>query len=133
MNVPLALAERIRQDGTDGHDVYVFNYDPLVYAYSNAVPPTRFVLGIELAEFSKYSGAQAAGEIERILAAQTRWIIVADPSPYEYPAAVRRGLDAALQKYRLAAEYPELDYIQPPITVRLYELAGKNSSSSRAD
>jgi hypothetical protein len=127
VNVPLALAERIRQGGSDGHDVYAFNYDPLVYAYSNAVPPTRFVLGIELAEFSKYSGEQSTGEIERILATQPRWIIVADPSPYDYPATIRQELDAALQKYRLAAEYPELDYILPPITVRLYRLEGKES------
>jgi hypothetical protein len=124
INVPRALAERILQGGTDGHDVYVFNYDALVYAYADAVPPTRYVLGIALAEFSKYSGEQAADEIDRILAARPRWIVVADPSPYEYPARVWQGLTATLQEYRLAAEYPESDYIQPPITVRLYELKG---------
>jgi 4-amino-4-deoxy-L-arabinose transferase-like glycosyltransferase len=122
VNVPLALAEHIRQGGTNGQDVYVFNYDALVYAYADAAPPTRYVLGIALAEFSKYVGERAAGEIDRILAGQPRWLIVAEPSPYEYPASVWQRLTATLQRYRLAAEYPESDYIQPPITVRLYEL-----------
>lgn len=129
VNVPRALAEQITEGGTNGHDVYVFNYDPLVYAYANALPPTRFVLGIALAEFSKYSGEQSAGEIDRVLTRQPRWIILADPSPYEYPAAVWQGLNTALAKYRPAAEYQEADYIQPPITVRLYRLAREDGGS----
>jgi hypothetical protein len=119
--VPLALAERIRQDGTDRNDVYVFNYDALVYAYAGATPPTRYVLGIELADFSKHSGAQSTAEIGRILAARPRWMIVADPSPYEYEKAVLLELNEALTRYRLAAEYQESNYILPPITVRLYQ------------
>lgn len=120
-NVPLALAERIQQDGTDRNDVYVFNYDALVYAYAGATPPTRYVLGIELADFSKHSGAQSMAEIGRILAARPRWMIVADPSPYEYEKAVLLELNEALTRYRLAAEYQESNYILPPITVRLYQ------------
>jgi 4-amino-4-deoxy-L-arabinose transferase-like glycosyltransferase len=121
-NVPLALAERIQEDGTDGNDVYVFNYDALVYAYAGATPPTRYVLGIELADFSKHSGAQSAAEIGRILAASPRWIIVADPSPYEYEEAVLLQLKSALTRYRVAMEYQESSYVLPPITVRLYRL-----------
>ena len=84
INVPLAIAEQIGREGSNGHDVYVFNYDPLVYAYANAVPPTRFVLSIELSEFDGSSGAGSAGEINRILAASPRWIVVAEPSPYAF-------------------------------------------------
>jgi hypothetical protein len=121
-NVPLALAERIQQDGTNQNDIYVFNYDALVYAYARATPPTRFVLGIELAEFSKHSGAQSTEEIGRILAARPRWMIVADPSPYDYEEAILLRLNAALQHYRLVVEYWDSNYILPPITVRLYRL-----------
>jgi 4-amino-4-deoxy-L-arabinose transferase-like glycosyltransferase len=121
-NVPLALAERIQQDGTDRNDLYVFNYDALVYAYAGAKPPTRYVLGIELADFSKHSGAQSTAEIGRILAARPRWMIVADPSPYEYDEAVLLQLNAALTDYRVAAEYQDTSYVLPPITVRLYRL-----------
>jgi hypothetical protein len=122
VNVPRALAEQIRRGGTNGHDVYVFNYDSLVYAYADAVPPTRYVLGIDLAEFSGTSGARSSDEIARILAQRPRWIVVADPSPYIYPPGVRREVDAALERYREVGSYPETDYIQPPITVRLYRL-----------
>jgi hypothetical protein len=132
INVPLALAERIREDGTDGRDIYVFNYDALVYAYANAVPPTRFVLGIELAEFSKFSGADSAGEIDRILAGRPRWIVVADPSPYDYGAAIWDGLNAALEHYRPVAKYQDSNYILPPITVRLYRLVD-STAAYRAD
>jgi hypothetical protein len=121
-NVPLRVVERIQQDGTDGSDIYVFNYDALVYAYAHATPPTRFVLGIELAEFSKDSGAQSAAEIGRILAVRPRWMIVADPSPYEYEEEVLREVNTALQRYRLTSEYPDSGYLLPPITVRLYQL-----------
>ena len=62
-----AIADFINQNGSNGHDIYVFNYDPLVYAYAHAAPPTRFVLGIELSEFSESSGSRPAGEITRIL------------------------------------------------------------------
>jgi hypothetical protein len=120
INVPRAVAEQIRRDGTSGHDVYVFNYDPLVYAYGDEVPPTRFVLSIELSEFDGSSGARSAGEITRILAASPRWIVVADPSPYAFTPRIWRDLDAALKGYQMVAEHEEADYIQPPITVRLY-------------
>jgi hypothetical protein len=120
INVPQAIAEQIGREGSDGHDVYVFNYDPLVYAYANAVPPTRFVLSIELSEFDGSSGAGSAGEINRILAASPRWIVVAEPSPYGFTPRIWRDLDAALKSYQQVAGYQEADYIQPPITVRLY-------------
>jgi hypothetical protein len=120
INVPQAIAEQIGREGSDGHDVYVFNYDPLVYAYANAVPPTRFVLSIELSEFDGSSGAGSAGEINRILAASPRWIVVAEPSPYGFTPVIWRDLDTALKDYQQVAKYEEVDYIQPPITVRLY-------------
>ncbi len=120
-NIPRAIADFIGLQGGDGRDIYVFNYDPLLYAYAHAVPPTRYVLGIELSDFSASAGSRPAGEITRILAAKPRWIIIADPSPYQFAPQVWRELTLALQSYRLAAAYPESDYIQPPITVRVYE------------
>ena len=84
------------------------------------VPPTRFVLSIELSEFDGSSGARSTGEITRILAASPRWIVVADPSPYAFTPRIWRDLDTALKGYQMVAQYREDDYIQPPITVRLY-------------
>jgi 4-amino-4-deoxy-L-arabinose transferase-like glycosyltransferase len=120
-NVPRAIADFINQNGSDGHDIYVFNYDPLVYAYAHAAPPTRFVLGIELSEFSESSGSRPAGEITRILAAAPHWIVVAEPSPYNFTPNIWHELDSTLSSYRLAAVYGESSYIQPPIAVRVYE------------
>jgi 4-amino-4-deoxy-L-arabinose transferase-like glycosyltransferase len=120
-NVPRTIAEFINQNGSNGHDVYVFNYDPLVYAYAHAEPPTRFVLGIELSEFSESAGSRPAGEITRILGSTPHWIVVAEPSPYDFTPTIWYELDSTLRSYRLAAVYSESDYIQPPITVRVYE------------
>jgi 4-amino-4-deoxy-L-arabinose transferase-like glycosyltransferase len=129
LNVPRAIADRIRNGGTDGRDVYVFNYDSLVYACSDTVPPTKYVLGIELADFSGISGSRPEIEIDRILSARPRWMVVADPSPYIYPPAIWERLNAALRQYEVVAEYQEMDYIQPPITVRLY----RSTEPARAD
>jgi 4-amino-4-deoxy-L-arabinose transferase-like glycosyltransferase len=120
-NVPRTIAELIGQSGSNGQDIYVFNYDPLVYAYAHAVPPTRFVLGIELSEFSESSGSRPAGEITRILEKAPHWIVVAEPSPYTFTPKVWHELNTTLQSYRLAAVFRELDYIQPPIAVRVFE------------
>ena len=120
-NVPRTIADFINQNGSNGHDIYVFNYDPLVYAYAHAAPPTRFVLGIELSEFSESSGSRPAGEITRILGSMPHWIIVAEPSPYDFTTKIWHELDSTLRSYRLAAVYGESDYIQPPIAVRVYE------------
>jgi hypothetical protein len=121
VNVPSALGQQILDGGTNGHDVYVFNYDPLVYAYANAVPPTKYVLGIELADFAKTSGIDSQAEIHRILTDSPRWIVVADPSMYKLPLEIWDDLNSTLRNYHVVADLPEEDYIQPPYRVMLYE------------
>jgi len=124
VNVPDAIATRIRVAGSDGHDVYVFNYDPLVYAYAGCKPPTRFVLGIELADFSASSGARSAREVEQVLRRTPKWIVVAHPSPYQFADEVWRELDHTLEGYRIEATWTETDYIQPQIEVTLFVRRG---------
>ena len=119
-NVPRAIAERIRRSGTDGRDIYVFNYDPLVYSYAHAEPPTRFVLGIELADFDVSSGAMPLREVDRILQRMPDWIVLAEPSPYTFSPDVWDRFNKTLRGYRLDGTWQEQDYIQPPIEVRLY-------------
>ena len=51
VNVPRTIAEHIRRGGSNGHDVYVFNYDPLVYAYArrgaaDTLRPEHRVIGV---------------------------------------------------------------------------------------
>jgi 4-amino-4-deoxy-L-arabinose transferase-like glycosyltransferase len=124
-NVPREIAERIKAGGSNGHDVYVFDYDPLVYVYSGNTPPSRFVLGVELAEFAPSTGTSAEAEIGRILQGKPRWIVLERPSPYHYTDAISRELDTALRHYELDATLPETDYIQPTVEVALYRLHGE--------
>ena len=56
----------------------------------------------------------------RILATNPRWIVVAQPSPYNFSATVWRELEGALRDYKLDATFLEADYIQPPIEVSLF-------------
>ena len=119
-NVPREIADRITAGGSNGRDVYVFDYDPLVYAYANAVPPSRFVLGVELADFGASTGTSAEAEIGRILGTKPRWIVVTRPSPYSFSSAVHRELATALSDYERDATFQEIDYIQPPVEVSLW-------------
>ncbi len=119
-NVPREIADRIRAGGSNGHDVYVFDYDPLVYVYSGNAPPSRFVLGVELAEFSASTGTSAEAEIGRVLNGKPRWIVLERPSPYHYTDSILRELESALRNYRLDGTFPETDYIQPTVEVALY-------------
>lgn len=119
-NVPREIAKRIVAGGSNGRDVYVVDYDPLVYVYSGNAPPSRFVLGVELAEFAASTGASADAEIGRILDHKPRWIVLERPSPYHYNASILRELDSALRNYRLDAHFTETDYIQPAVEVALY-------------
>jgi hypothetical protein len=120
VNVPREIAERIRAGGSNGHDVYVFDHDPLVYVYSGNTPPSRFILGVELAEFAASTGTSAEAEIGRILDSKPRWIVLERPSPYHYADVILRELDTALRNYRLDGTFPENDYIQPTVEVALY-------------
>jgi hypothetical protein len=123
-NVPHEIADRINAGGTNGHDVYVFDYDPLVYVWTGNTPPSRFVLGVELAEFAASTGASAEAEIARILDSQPRWIVLERPSPYRYTDAILRELNVALRNYRLDGTFTETDYVQPTVEVALYRRKG---------
>jgi hypothetical protein len=119
-NVPRMVADEIKRVGTNGHDVYIFNYDPLVYSYADTAPPTRFVLGIELADFDVSSGARSIQEIGTALGRRPEWIVVSDPSPYAFSPSALKLLETRLLDYQLDRCWGENDYIQPPIEVRLY-------------
>jgi hypothetical protein len=127
-NVPREIAERIKAGGSNGHDVYVFDYDPLVYVYSGNQPPSRFVLGVELAEFAASTGTSAQAEIGRVLDSKPRWIVLERPSPYHYTDAILGELDAALRNYELDGTFPETDYIQPTVEVALYRLRDRSGN-----
>jgi hypothetical protein len=120
INIPREIGERIRAGGSNGHDVYVFDYDPLVYVYSHNAPPSRFVLGVELAEFAPSTGASADAEIGRILSRKPRWIVLERPPPYHYKPSILRELNAALRNYQLDGSFIETDYVQPTVEVALY-------------
>jgi len=133
LNVPQAIAEEIARNGGSVGGVYVFNYDPVIYAYARAVPPTRYVLGIELADFSASSGVRAVREVENVVATSPKWIIVAEPSPYHFSAAIWDKLDTTLADYQPHAVWQESDYAQPLIEVRLYRRLAASTKEASAN
>jgi 4-amino-4-deoxy-L-arabinose transferase-like glycosyltransferase len=124
INVPRAVAARIQQVGTNLHDVFVFNYDPLVYNFAGASPPTRFVFCAELTDFASSSGAQPLQEVAAVLAQNPAWIVIAEPSPYKFTPAVLGRLHGALRDYKLDSSWRDQDYSLPPFEVRLYRRIG---------
>jgi hypothetical protein len=131
-NVPRAVATRIQQVGTNQHDIYVFNYDPAVYAYTGALPLTRFAFCTELTElFASSSGARPVMEVEAVLAEDPAWIVVAEPSPYEFAPEVLERLHAALRDYELDRSWRDKAYSYPPFEVQLYRRIGIRQDATK--
>ena len=119
-NVPKAIAERILNGGSSGDDVYVVNYDPIIYFYAAVKPPTPYVLGIELAQYAISSGSAPEAELRRILARNPRWIVVATPSTYLFTEGFQNELAGALAVMTLDSEYAEWGFEARLLRVKLY-------------
>jgi hypothetical protein len=101
----------IRQAGADLHtrSLYVFDGQPILYALTGALPPTRYVLPSELIGLTlpKVAGVDPVAEVARILATRPEYIVRRDPAPANMNAAVYAEVDAALAaRYALWRRYP---------------------------
>jgi hypothetical protein len=108
LDVPRLVASEILRHGTDGHDVYVYNYQPIIYFLTDTRPPTRYVLHSELFTFAESSGAKAWKVVPALLARRPRYIVTAEPADDPFPP----GLDALLAA-NLSTYTPILDIHEP--------------------
>ena len=100
--------------------LYVFNWDPILYELTRIAPPTRYVLPVEIAEWSHSAGIDSMTELTRILAGNPGHIVIASQSPSaQFSAEALRLMDQALASYDLVCSVPYQihDGVSMPVTV----------------
>lgn len=101
----------IREHPASRPGLYVFNWDPVLYETTRIPPPTRFVLPVELAEYSDSAGVDSMAEIGRILAGRPGHVVVARPSRVAFSPAASALVERALTnptrtRYELVCSVP---------------------------
>ena len=104
-DIPRQVADRILNEGGASEGLYVHDYEPIIYYFVKAKPPTRFVLPIELSTFSLSSGANGPEEVGRILAGFPKFIVFARASPNRAPTVFSEMLDGALTGYEIVMDF----------------------------
>ena len=66
-DAPPVVAEFLRQSGAQDLGVFVYNYEPVIYALAGVRPPTPYVEGYEMTWFSQSSNVNGVAEIQRVM------------------------------------------------------------------
>ncbi len=118
-DMPREAAAFLRSAGARDGSVFVYNYQPIIYALARVRPPTRYVLGAELSTFSHSAHVDGAGELRRVMAAMPEFVVLRVTRP-DGPASAMmdRIMANSLAGYRLVYQVSdETD----SITVQIYE------------
>jgi len=83
-DAPREVAEVVRRAGNGSSSLFVYNYDPVIYALTRLRPPTPYVLGSESVEFSYSSHANGVAEVQRIIDSSPDFIGVHTTLPSEF-------------------------------------------------
>jgi 4-amino-4-deoxy-L-arabinose transferase-like glycosyltransferase len=120
VDVPRTIAALIRSRGGPDPDMYVYKYQPSVYALAHAHPPTPYVLTLELSEFGHSAGIDGADEVRRVMATHPRFVVerVEQGSAGPTGAAMDEEMAKSLADYHLVGEWADN---ADESRVRLYE------------
>jgi hypothetical protein len=77
-DIPRAFAQLIRESDAAGASVYVYNYQPVIYALAEVKPPSRFVIQAELAQFTQSANVDGRAEVDRIMQTKPVFLVVKD-------------------------------------------------------
>jgi hypothetical protein len=75
-DAPHAVAEYLRQAGAADMNVFVYDYQPVIYALARLRPPTRYVLGAELSKFGYSAHVDGSAEIRRIMDESPDFVVI---------------------------------------------------------
>jgi hypothetical protein len=106
-DAPRAVAEYLRQAGANDMNVFVYDYNPAIYALAHVKPPTPYVLSIELAQFSYSAGVDGKAEVERVMHALPEFVVLrtrvrGEQAPAVLDDVVARGLATYHVVYQVA-------------------------------
>jgi 4-amino-4-deoxy-L-arabinose transferase-like glycosyltransferase len=102
-DAPRAVAAFLRQVGAGDTSVFVYDYQAVVYALARILPPTPYVLGAELAQFTYSSGVDGAAEVRRVMDKSPEYVVVRVRLPGELvPVALDAVIVPRLAAYHVA-------------------------------
>jgi hypothetical protein len=106
-DVPRTIAALLRDAGANDGEVYVYRYQPAVYALAQLRPPTPYVMTLEMEEFSESAHLNGVAEMRRIMHGQPRFIVKATGMTGGRAMAIEDVLLANLAHYRLIRTFPD--------------------------
>jgi hypothetical protein len=106
-DVPRQIAEIVQQAGARDGDLYVYRYQPVIYALARLRPPTPYVMTLEISEFSKSAHTDGVAEMEQIMGGQPRFIVKSEAPLTESAEAVDSILTRRLTQYRLIRTFQD--------------------------
>jgi hypothetical protein len=81
-DAPRAIGKYLKEAGAGDRSVFVYEYNPIIYALAEVAPPTKFVLGSELTAFSHSSGTDGSEEINRVMVQKPKYVVMVSKTPY---------------------------------------------------
>jgi hypothetical protein len=108
-DTPARIAALLRPQIAAGASLYVFDSQPIIYALTGAVLPTRFVLPSVLTRcfLARVAGVDAPAEVARILSTDPDFVI-AQTGPLQTPdPAVYTAFNAAMTRYGVWQQFPD--------------------------
>jgi hypothetical protein len=98
------IADLILRTATVNSSLFVYDYDPAIYALTRLPPPTPYVLSAELGEFSYSSHVDGVAEVKRILDGSPDFIVLHQGLPgRSVQAEVDELVARKVASYNLAA------------------------------
>jgi 4-amino-4-deoxy-L-arabinose transferase-like glycosyltransferase len=104
-DAPRAVADVLRAAGGSALNVFVYEYQPVIYALALVRPPTPYVLSSELSTFTYSSHVDGADEVRRTMDSAPDFVVLRvrppdEPEPVALDDVVRQRLGA----YHLVGE-----------------------------
>jgi len=109
-DTPARIAAALRPHIAAGASLYVFDSQPILYALTDAAPPTRFVLPSVLTRcfLARVAGVDAPAEVARILSQNPGFIVTATGAPQNPDRAVYAEFHADIAaRYVLWQTFPD--------------------------
>jgi Dolichyl-phosphate-mannose-protein mannosyltransferase len=106
-DVPHTIAEIVQQAGARDGDLYVYRYQPVVYALARLRPPTPYVMTLEISEFSESAHTDGVAEMQRIMADRPRFVVKSEETLDGAAKAVDDVLTRSLTQYSLIRTFQD--------------------------
>jgi 4-amino-4-deoxy-L-arabinose transferase-like glycosyltransferase len=106
-DVPRNIAEIVQQAGARDGDLYVYRYQPVIYALARLRPPTPYVMTLEISEFSESAHTDGVAEMEQIMGGRPRFVVKSEGALADSAEAVDNVLTRSLTQYRLIRTFQD--------------------------